>query len=224
MSNTSTIVEIRITNPKRAGVFRVGNFWDSELNTTRELKYANGNPRVYTINGNATSVIKLDISKKDDLLVYEHVKDHPLFVKRNKPLLEVTNVGEITEDRLSHEELSLKAKNIVNELMGVKLANFARICGLSASNVSEKNLRLRMFELSNQSPLTVIQEWEDKDRSTKELLRKCQEKGIFKVLKSGVWKWKEHNLGINADQALEFLKRKESADLLQLIRKEVNKA
>jgi len=222
MSDTSTIVEIRITNPKRAGVFRIGNFWDDETNTTRELKYANGNSRVWTINGNATSVVKLDISKQDDLLIYNHVKDHPLFVKRNKPLLEVTNVGEQTETKLSHEELSLKAKNIVNDLMGVKLANFSRICGLNASNVSEKNLRLRMFELSDKDPASVIAEWEDKDRTLKELLRKCQEKGLFKVLKSGVWRWKEHNLGINADQALEFLKRKENADLLQLIRKEVN--
>ena len=90
--------------------------------------------------------------------------------------------------------------------------------------MTEKALKLAMYELCERNPMTIIDAWNDKDRSLKEMMAKAKEKGFFKVTKAGVWMWKEHQMGINSEQALLFLKNKENADLLSMIRKEVNKA
>ena len=216
-------VQIRIVNPKKAGIFQVGDFWDSINHKKIELKYSSGEARVYKINGNATSSITLNLNNDDDNLLYEHIKEHPLFVKRVNPLLEITNISEKRDEKLTHEEISLEAKLIIKNLQGSKLANFARIMGVSTKDVSEKTLKLAMFEMSDANPVRVLEEWEDKNRNIKELLKKGQEKGVFIVTKSGVWKWKDHEMGINFEQAVMYLKSKENADLLPMIRKEVDK-
>ena len=55
------------------------------------------------------------------------------------------------------------------------------------------------------------------------MLKTGHEKGIFTVNKAGVWAWGENNMGINFEQAIEFLKAKENADLIPGINKELKK-
>ena len=217
-----SLVKIRVSNPKKAGVYSFGSYYDSKLRKWVELKWSNGEPRSYKINGNSQSEVTLDIDNEDDKLLYEHIVNHPGFVKRNNPLLTVVNIGKESVEKLDHEEIALKAKNIISDIHGEDMASFARILGINPRNISVKTLKLALFEFANRTPQVLIDEWNDKDRGYKELLKKGEDKGIFKVTKAGVWKWKDHDMGINEEQTIMFLKDKANADILPMIRKAID--
>jgi hypothetical protein len=217
-----SIVKVRFTNPKKAGVFTFGSYYDSKIRRWKDLRWADGEPRVFKINGSSQSEISLDITDDDDKLLYEHIVNHPGFVKRVNPLIAVVNQQKESTKKLDHEELALKAKNIISDIHGEQMAAFARILGINPRNVSVKTLKLALFEYCNSDPENLINEWNDKDRGYKELLKKGEDKGIFKVTKTGVWKWKDYDMGINEDQTILFLKDKSNADILPMIRKAID--
>ena len=139
------------------------------------------------------------------------------------PRLKLINESERVDKSLSYKRLLTKAYAIVDDLQGTKLANFARVLGLSTLNISEDALKTAVFELADKNPSLILEEWADKDRAVKEMLKTGHEKGIFNVNKAGVWMWNDYSMGINFGQAIEFLKAKENLDIIPSINKELKK-
>ena len=217
-------VKIKPSNPKKAGIFTLFSSYKGEYNENVVLKNPlDGNEMVLRFNWDSYSEETLNLENPVDAAKYEWLLGHP-FVKGDKPKLLVVNEQERVDKNLSYKRLLTKAYGIIDPLQGTKLANFARIVGLNTSNVSEDTLKNALYEKTDSNPEMVILEWEHKDRTYREMLKKGESKGIFNVNKAGIWKWKEHNMGINFEQAVEFLKNPENADIIPSINKELTKA
>tara|TARA_R110002020_G_scaffold178035_2_gene370804 strand:- start:1827 stop:2507 length:681 start_codon:yes stop_codon:yes gene_type:complete len=220
---TGNIVKVRPSDPKRAAVFTLMPTYHGEFNETKTLLHPiSGEEMTIRYNWDSLGEAKLDLDNPVDSATYEWLKGHPM-VTAAHPRIKLINEGERVDKTLSHKRLLTQAYNIVDKLQGTKLANFARVLGLSTLHISEDALKTGVFEFTDNNPSLIIEEWEDKDRSVKEMLKTGHEKGIFKVNKAGVWAWGENNMGINFEQAVEFLKAKENADLIPGINKELKK-
>lgn len=216
------LVEIIIKDPKKAGVFTFGPYEDKQTHEPRELKWENGGERTYKINGPAQPRTILDMNNKDDQLLYAHIKDHPTFADRNNPLIELRDLEKETNTALDHREKALGAQNVVKELNGTDLANFARLFGIPSNGVAEKTVKLALFELADKDPDRVNNEWESPAREVKELLNKGVERGIFAVDKSGIWRYGETVMGSSLDQAVFWLEDKENSDVLLIVRRDLD--
>ncbi|MBR9682119.1 MAG: hypothetical protein GOV02_00410 [Candidatus Aenigmarchaeota archaeon] len=216
-------IELTLTNPDKAGIFTVGSYWDKELNTHRILKWANGEDRTYKFNGAAKSSETLDLNSKDDKLLYEHIIDHPVFVKRPDPIIVLLDLQEEEKKRLGYEETALEAKIVVKELNGKELSDFARLFGINTENTAETTVKAAMYEFATDSPEGILREWNAPERVLKELLYRGRDKNVFAVDKQGVWKYNQVTMGVNFDQALLWLKDEKNEDLIPTIKKEVNK-
>jgi len=82
------VVEIRMKNPKRTGSVTVRDYTgpDGELREFKD-KYGKQRVRKYT-----RAVVRLDLLNENDLLEFEHVKDHPIYVNGPTPILEIVDV------------------------------------------------------------------------------------------------------------------------------------
>tara|TARA_Y100001970_G_C14222545_1_gene853532 strand:+ start:828 stop:1505 length:678 start_codon:yes stop_codon:yes gene_type:complete len=220
---TGNIVKVRPSDPKKAAVYTLMPTYHGEYNETKTLVHPiSGEEMTVRYNWDSLGEVQLNLDNPVDAATYEWLQGHPM-VKGAHPRLKLINEGERVDKTLSYKRLLTKAYNIIDALQGTKLANFARVLGLSTLHISEDALKSAVFEYADKEPGLVIQEWEDKDRAVKEMLKTGHEKGIFKVNKAGVWMWGEHNMGINFEQAVEFLKAKENADLIPGINKELKK-
>ena len=220
---TGNIVKVRPSDPRRAGVYTLMPTYHGEFNETKTLKHPiSGEDMTVRYNWDSLTEVNLDLDNPVDSATYEWLIDHPM-VKGAHPRLKLVNEVERVDKTLSYKRLLTKSYAIVDDLQGTKLANFARVLGLSTLHISEDALKTAVFELTDKDPNKIIEEWADKDRSVKEMLKTGHEKGIFNVNKAGVWMWNDYNMGINFEQAIEFLKAKENIDLIPSINKELRK-
>lgn len=215
------LVEIRVVNPKKAGVFTFGPYWDEEKRTSRELKYSNGNPRSYKLTGNTQPKLVLDISNPDDKLLYEHIKDHPTFANRENPLIKIKRITEEAEEKFTKQEAALEAQIVIRDLNGVELASFSRLFGISPVSMSEKSLKNALYEYAAENPQKVMEEARSPNRELKELLLKGKATGFFAVDKQGTWKYNNTTMGIGLEGALVWAKQEENEELIPFFRKEL---
>ena len=223
MEMTGNIVKVRPSNPKRAGIYTLMSRYHGDYGSLHTLTNPlSGEEMTVRYNWDSISEVTLNLDHVVDKAIYEWLKGHPMVIG-SSARIKIVNEVEKVNSNLSHKRLLSQAYSIIDKLQGTKLANFARVLGLSTLNISEDALKNAMFEYCDKSPEKVIGEWSDKDRSVKEMLKTGQERGIFTVTKAGVWMWSEHNMGINFEQAVEFLKAKENADIIPSINKELRK-
>ena len=223
MKMKGNIVKVRPSNPRKAGIYTLMSRYHGEYGSLHILTNPlSGEEMTIRYNWDSLSEVTLNLDNQVDLAVYKWLKSHPMVIG-SSARLKIVNEKERVDTSLSHKRLLTKAYAIIDPLQGTKLAKFSRVLGLSTLNISEDSLKNALFEYADKAPESVITEWSDKDRSFKEMLKTGQEKGIFKVNKAGVWMWNEHNMGINFEQAVEFLKAKENADLIPSINKELRK-
>jgi hypothetical protein len=209
------IVEVRMINPKRTGTITLRDYTD-ETGTLRELKDEHGNPRVqkYT---KALTVLRMD--NETHRLEYMHVKDHPIYVKGSHPILKVIDIVEEAEERTSNREAAIDAMIEARKLSGEKLANFARVIGISTFNVLESVLKDRVYDFAEREPEKFLLALNDPNRTFKEILHKGKVRDVF-THKNNVWKYRETLMGANIDEAILWLRDNE--DLLPSIRKELS--
>ncbi len=217
------LVKLRITNPKKAGIYTIGPYWDREKKMYRKLAWSSGEERVYKLNGTALSDVTLNLNDPDDKLLHEFVKDHPRFVKRPEPLIVLQDIGAETNEKIDYEEQSLEAKIVVKDLMSKDLANFARLFGIPTENVTEKTVKLALYEVADNDPKRVLEVWNDPERQIKEMLERGLAKNVFTRDSHGVWKYNQILMGTNFEQALMWLKDESNEDILPKIRKDIEK-
>jgi len=209
-------VEIRMVNPKRTGTITVRDYTDIDTGELREFKDAHGNPRVkkYT---RALTVLNLNV--ENDRLEFEHIKDHPIYVKGAKPILKVVDVVEEAEQRTNEREESIDAMIEARKLRGEALVNFARVIGIHTLNVLETIIKDKLYEKAESSPKEFLAAFNDPNRVFKEILHKGKMRNIF-THKNNVWKYREQLMGANIDEAILWLQDNE--DLMPSIRKEIS--
>lgn len=213
---TEGIVEIRMINPKRTGTITVRDYTDPSTGAIREFVDGNGNKRIkkYT---KAKTVLRME--NKTDRLEYEHIKDHPLYVKGSHPLLRVVDVVQEAEDRTTDREAAIDAMIEARKLRGEKLANFARVLGIGTLNVLESVLKDRVYDYAEREPKKFLEALNDPNRLFKEILHKGKVTGVF-THKNKIWKYRETLMGGNIDEAILWLNDNE--DLMPSIRKELS--
>jgi hypothetical protein len=210
------IVEVRMVNPKKTGTITLRDYTDPETGELREFKDSHGNPRVkkYT---KALYVLRMD--REDDVLEYKHLKDHPLYVTGNSPLMKIIDVTQEAESRTAHREEALDALIEAKGLRGDKLFNFARVLGIQTHNMLESIIKDKVYDYAEREPKGFLTAFNDPNRTFKEILHKGKLKSIFS-LKSGVWKYRETLMGSSIDEAILWLK--DNDDLMPSIRKELS--
>jgi hypothetical protein len=215
VSGAAGIAEIRMKNPKRTGSLTVREYYDMETGELRELLDVNGKQIVlkYT-----RAVKKLDLSKEKELAEFNHLKDHPIYVKGPNPVLEIVDIVRQAEDEIQKKDIEAECNYIIRKLSGPELKSFARVLGINVGSNSEAIVKRMLYEKAEESPEEVLKEWEDPDRGIKQLLNDGKASGIFTV-KNSVWYFKDAPIGSNFEQALLWLI--ENDDLHPSIRKEL---
>ncbi len=208
-------VDVTFTNPKRTGSITLSDYID-ELGKPRALKDAFGNSRVVKYTAHKT----LNLNNENDVLEYEHLKDHPIYVKGSNPLIILVNRQEIAEQTIDKKELTLDALIIAKELRGDKLADFARLLGINTLNVLESVVKSQIYNYAEESPRQFLDSWNDPNRIFKQIAYKGKQNGIFTVERTGAWKYRDITMGLNIDEVLLWFKANE--DLLPSIKKEIN--
>jgi hypothetical protein len=209
------IVEVRMANPKKTGTITLRDY-TGEDGKVREFKDAHGNPRVkkYT---KALYVLRMDV--ENDVLEYEHLKDHPLYIHGASPLLKIVDVTAEAEERTSKRESALEALIEAKGLRGEKLINFARVLGIQTLNMLESIVKDKVYDYAERMPDEFLKAFNDPNRTFKETLHKGKIKGIFNV-KNNIWKFRDVLMGANIDEAILWLK--DNDDLMPSIRKELS--
>jgi hypothetical protein len=209
------IVEIRFVNPKRTGTVTLRNYTGEDGNI-KEFVDANGKVRVkkYT-----KALTVLNLERENDRLEYEHIKEHPLYVKGANPILKIVDVTQEAEERTSKREAALEALIEAKNLRGEKLYNFARVLGIQTLNVLESIVKDKVYDYAERMPEEFLKAFNDPNRTYKEILHKGKIKGIFSV-KNNVWKFRETLMGANIDEAIIWLN--DNDDLMPSIRKELS--
>lgn len=208
------VVEIRMKNPKRTGSVTVRDYTgpDGELREFKD-KYGKQRVRKYT-----RAVVRLDLLNENDLLEFEHVKDHPIYVNGPTPILEIVDVEKKAEEHIAQKDLEAEVNYLIKKLGGHELKSFARILGVNVATNSDNVIKRFIYDIAEEDPDHVIEEYNHPDRSLKELLHAGREQGTF-TMKNGVWYFNTTPMGSSFDQALVWLK--ENEDLHPTLRKQI---
>lgn len=215
----------RVKNPKRAGIWTFSAYLDRDTNKVVQLKYANGEDRIFKLDANARPVFELNLSNPDDKVLHDFLKNDPIFVKRPEPLMTIEDVDEQSKKKVNIEDLVLQAKNEINSLSvnASSIGSFARTVGIQTHNVSANTVKLALYELATNKPQFVIDELNHKDREIKELLMDGKKNGVFDVDRQGVWRYNAIVIGATFAHAIEWIKDDKNLTLMPTIRREVNK-
>ena len=209
-------VEIRMNNPKRTGSIFLRDYTDIETGELREFVDSFGRPRVkkYTT---ALTILRLD--KKDDLIEFLHIKDHPIYVKGAEPIMNIVDTTAEAETKIDKRETSLEAMLIAKDMRGEKLADFARVLGINTMGVLESVIKSQVYDNAENTPREFLDSFNDPDRTFKQILFKGKTTRVF-THKNNVWKYRDVVMGTQIEEAIAWLKDNE--DLLPSIRKELN--
>lgn len=198
--NDEGIVLIELIDPKRTASLKVRPYTDEDGNV-RRLKEKGGRPWEPLITKN----LRLDMANEDDRALYEHLKDHPVYVKSNWPALKIVNEYQDAIDDVERSERAITAKNIIMKLGERELRDFAKILGVNAQdNVSIIVVKHKVYDLCDESPEKVIQMWENPQKDLHILVTNAIDTGILK--KEGVvFKYQQVAMGASVDEIILYL-------------------
>jgi len=147
----------------------------------------------------------LDLSKENDRLYYEHLKGHPVYVLGPDPHILLINQYQDAIDDVEKQELAIKAKNIIMELVEEDLRDFARIIGVdSASRVSPIVIKNKVYEMCDEKPSFIIEMWNHPEKSIHILVKKAIEKGVI-AIDGAVYKFNQATVGGSPDEVILYL-------------------
>jgi hypothetical protein len=212
--------EIRLIDHKRTGSITVRGYIDPR--TGEDIRFLDqyGKDRVVRFTRNKT----YDLSNLNQRLEYFHVMNHPLFVTGPTPVLIVVNHETDAESAVLKKDTEADANAIVRKLKGEELRDFSRVMLVGkriaiGDRTSDAVIKRALYETIEEDPSAVIREWENPDRTIKQILRKGLHNRVF-IEKDGVYSFGTQRMGITFDQAVEWLK--ENEDILPNIRKQIN--
>jgi hypothetical protein len=208
-------VEIRLRDPKRTGTVTMRGYTHPDTKKWTELLDSHGNKRVikYT---RAKKI--LDLSNEDDRLEYEHMKDHPEYVRGPQSIIKLVDLKAEADDFIAAKDLESEVNAIIKDLSGDDMIDFARSIGVLVDGNGPTAIKRGLYEEAEKTPQMVLDQWNAPDRTLREMLHKGRSRRIFTV-DNGYWKYRQQVMGSDFESALIWLK--ENEDMLPSIRKEI---
>jgi hypothetical protein len=211
---SDVVVRLELVEPKKTGTIRVRDYTDRDGNL-RELKDRNGNSRVVIVREQK----KLFMSNENDKLLYEHLKDHPVYVLGSDACIRLVNTEEQATDDIDRVELAIDAKNIVKALDEEGLRNFGRVLNIGFNNTTTSAvLKSIMYDKCENDPIAVLDAWENPDREVQVLVYNAMDKNVI-VKEKGVYRYDGMILGNGFEDCVVWLKQNEQ--VLPGLRKKV---
>lgn len=213
-SPTSGNIEIRLRDPKRSGSITVRGYTGDD-GQFRPFVDQHGNERIKKF----TRTVYLNMNKDDDRLTYSQVANHPLYIKGARPVLVIVNHESDADAFVAQKDLEAKAMDVIQKLEGEELRNFARVLLITVKEgSSDKVIKRSIYDLAENDPGMVLNEWEDESREIKVILRKGIEKKMFEN-KHGRYTFKGQLMGTTFEQAVDWLN--DNDDLIPSMRKQL---
>ena len=210
----SGLCEIRLKDPKRSGTITVRGYNDGE-GKFRPYVDQHGQERIKKVQ----RTIYLNLEKLDDRLTYEQVRLHPIYVDGARPVLAIVNHENEADDFVALKNLESDAMAIISNLKGGELKDFARILLIKVkAGSSDQVIKRVLYEVAEENPANIINEWNDDLKECKAIIRTGIEKGVFKY-NQGRYNFKDQLMGTSFDLAVQWMKNNE--DLIPSLRKEM---
>jgi hypothetical protein len=205
VENTDIIVKLELVQSTKTGTIRVRDYTDAEGHH-RVLLDKNGTPRVVTIRKQE----KLNLSIENDRLLFEHLKDHPVYVLGSDACIRLVNTEEVAEGDNAKVELAIEAKMIIKGLDGTFLRDFSRVLNIQFnSTTTDTVLKSILYAKAETNPEEIHESWDNPDRETYVLIYKAIDKEIIKKEK-GVYKYDGMILGNNFEDCVLWIKQNEN--------------
>ena len=209
---TSGNCEIRLKDPKRTGTITVRGYTGKD-GQHRPFVDQHGNHRIIRFK----RTVFLDMKKEDDRLTYNQVRLHPLYVDGPRPVLVIVNYEDEAEAFVAQKDLESKAMEIIQKLEGADLRNFARVLLITVKpGSSDKVIKRSIYDLAEEDPGLILNEWNDDLREIKLIIHKGIEQGMFEV-KHGRYTYQGQLMGTTFEFAVDWLK--DNDDLIPSMRK-----
>jgi hypothetical protein len=206
------IVVIEIIDPKRTGSITVRDYTDLD-GEPRKLVDARGAARVVTIKNKN---VKLDLSKENDRLLYEHIKDHPVYILGGYPCLRLVNTELQAQKHIDRTEMGIDAKSLIKGLGEENLRDLSRLLDISFNATTTINvLKQLLYQKAELEPESVINAWNHPDREMRILVYRGIDKSVI-AKRNGVYYMGEVSFGTSFEECIQFLKQHE--DLLPNLR------
>lgn len=214
--NIDEIVEIKVRNPKKTGTITLRTYKDRN-NQLIKVVNSRGEERVVKL----TSKKKLlNLANEDDKIEYEAWKRHPIYFDCPHPVINIKNKTEEAKKSIDVFNLQYEAMELIKDLTGQDLADFARVLGVQSDNVKETVVKGNVINIVQTDPQRVIDEWNDPHREFKTILHRGKKKGIFSETRDGIWQYRNNVMGTSILHAIQWLI--DNDDLMPSIRKEIN--
>jgi len=209
---TSGNCEIRLKDPKRTGTITVRGYTGAD-GQHRPFVDKHGQHRIMRFK----RTVFLDMKKEDDRLTFNQVRLHPLYVNGPRPVLVIVNYEDEAEAFVAQKDLEAQAMEIIQKVEGSDLANFARVLLITVKpGSSDKVIKRSIYDLAENDPGLILNEWNDDLRELKLILHKGIEQGMFEV-KHGRYSHNAELMGTTFEQAVDWLN--DNDDLVPSMRK-----
>jgi hypothetical protein len=163
----------------------------------------------------------LNLKRENDRLEFAHALNHPLFTKGPRAVLIVRNLEAEADTYIEERDLVSKVNALIQKLEGKELLAFARVLKRKFNTGSTPSaVKRSVYELADEDPKLVLEEWEDSDRPLKEMLRMGIANNSINI-SNGRWKYGEMEIGNSFEQSLDWLKSND--DFQPKLRKEAYK-
>jgi len=159
-------------------------------------------------------------------LVYDSEKTFDLTVKRERteafilsmqPFIEgnkdrkpafvkMRNVDDTAIQNRSKRKLVRSAMNIIEEMEGQSLRDFARLLVIVSELEKDDVIKDRLEELAEVNPNKILQEWKQSDRTYKEVYKKAKDYNLIEFKSDAGFVYEGNPIGFNEMDVIKSLK------------------
>lgn len=214
-------VEVKINNHRKTASLTMRGYTDVQSGEFFAFFDKNGKDRIVKYTKNK----RLNLVKLDDRIEAIMISRHPVLTLGPDAAIKVVNKEIEASTFVSKREMSIDALTIVKGLNGVALRLFARLLFFGTKtkvgpSTSDQVIKQHLYEIIDNNPEKVINEWNDDTRYYRQIVREGLDKSYF-TDKHGVYFLKNERIGNSFEEAVAWLKSQE--DLIPKIEMELNK-
>lgn len=197
-------IKISAINHKKFGHHSYGDYYDASTGRLRELKDPfTGAKFSFEM---ARPIITLNMDIERDKAIFMHMKDFPDIVKGPKPVLRIIVEEEQATSNVKKKMRVLKASQLIAELHGTALFDFARLCGIETRGTTEDIIINKLFAKSEGDPDNIMRLYQDPYRQKREVVFKAKDLGLITAV-SGIWKYHDVILGTTIEHVLDYFQK-----------------
>lgn len=173
--------------------------------------------------------VVVDLSNEIDSIDWNWIKHSPAIAMsfadaQSSPnaLFYVEDLDAETEKKISKKDLVYKAMTHVKESSAHKKLQASRLLGQDATHFSPLQIDDFLTSIAFENPEKIIKVYEDKNSKTRLFYYQLLDSKLITKERGGIIKYEEITLGINEEQALEWLKTPENRDIVQQLTQTLN--